>query len=678
MKLTQNPTLLSTLSGLMWLLSGWFYSPTAVSVTFTVNYSEDFADPNLNDGLCDFNLTTPELDCSLRTAIDQINQLVFNGNTGPHTVNVEPATFPGNTHQISFGSIDLTGNIRIQGIGPVPPIIEVLFINGNSYNAILVSQNDAQVEIANLEFRLQNSTAAGITASSSATVMMIEDTIFVPGSRFDEVGLNMEDGQVTCIRCLLRNGNNTAVQVTGGQLRMIDSEVRNNVLNDNDSLINGAGFNISGGQTWLLRTQVSRNESVNNGGGIYLNGGLLNLVNTTISNNHADRSGAGILISNGQVIIENTTITKNVANADNAGGGEGGGILTQSGGVAVMKNSILSGNTVTGVTSTNECSGANLETNGPNIIGTDPDCNPVLVTGPPAIRATVPLSILIRDDYWGSLTTDQVTSALHPAVDAGDASQCSADHDLDPATAQIPLVNDIRIGDRPLDGNFDAVVDCDLGAFELNCAIDGTDDDIDGVGSLCDNCPSDANPSQMDTDGDGIGDACDTRYVLNVSTSGDGTVTSSPTGINCGSTCSADFLEQTLVTLTPSAATGFAFVTWGGDCSGNGSCQVNMDQARNISALFEVSGFNLQVVLSGNGSGAVSSAPAGINCPSDCNELYTDTEAVTLTPDPDPGFQFLNWAGDCSGNTCQVTMDNERRVLAVFADSDTIFIDGAE
>jgi hypothetical protein len=70
---------------------------------------------------------------------------------------------------------------------------------------------------------------------------------------------------------------------------------------------------------------------------------------------------------------------------------------------------------------------------------------------------------------------------------------------------------------------------------------------------------------------------------------GSGTVTSNLTGINCGSTCSAQFTYGTLVTLTAAKAAGSSFAGWSGEgCSGIGTCQVTMTQARNVTATFVV------------------------------------------------------------------------------------------
>lgn len=79
-----------------------------------------------------------------------------------------------------------------------------------------------------------------------------------------------------------------------------------------------------------------------------------------------------------------------------------------------------------------------------------------------------------------------------------------------------------------------------------------------------------------------------TRYSLSLTLAGtgSGSVTSSPAGIDCGSTCSAGFPDGTEVTLSASPATGSAFDGWGGACSGKGSCQVTMEAAKSVTATF--------------------------------------------------------------------------------------------
>jgi hypothetical protein len=78
-------------------------------------------------------------------------------------------------------------------------------------------------------------------------------------------------------------------------------------------------------------------------------------------------------------------------------------------------------------------------------------------------------------------------------------------------------------------------------------------------------------------------------YTLGVTKAGtgSGTVTSSPAGISCGATCSAPYVAGTVVTLTATPATGWAFAAWSGACSGAGACQVTMSAARDVIATFE-------------------------------------------------------------------------------------------
>ncbi|MTW22404.1 InlB B-repeat-containing protein [Allochromatium palmeri] len=72
-----------------------------------------------------------------------------------------------------------------------------------------------------------------------------------------------------------------------------------------------------------------------------------------------------------------------------------------------------------------------------------------------------------------------------------------------------------------------------------------------------------------------------------------------------------------------------------------------------------------------NGSGSVTSNPAGIDCGQDCTESYLGNADVTLTAIPISGAAFGGWGGDCAASgtdsTCTLTMETARTVSASFA-----------
>jgi photosystem II stability/assembly factor-like uncharacterized protein len=158
--------------------------------------------------------------------------------------------------------------------------------------------------------------------------------------------------------------------------------------------------------------------------------------------------------------------------------------------------------------------------------------------------------------------------------------------------------------------------------------------------------------------------------VLTVAKDGDGsgTVTSDPSGLSCGSTCTKDFAPGTPVTLTATAAPGSTFTGWSGDCSGTGAtCQLQMDTDHTATATFRANP-ELTVTTAGTGSGSVTSAPAGVDCGATCTFAFSFGTPVELTATPADGSTFTGWSGDCSGTitTCELTMNAPHAATATF------------
>jgi hypothetical protein len=88
------------------------------------------------------------------------------------------------------------------------------------------------------------------------------------------------------------------------------------------------------------------------------------------------------------------------------------------------------------------------------------------------------------------------------------------------------------------------------------------------------------------------------QYVLSVSLTlnpdilmrpASGRVVSDPAGIDCGSTCSGSYVENTAVKLTATAGSGSSFDGWTGEgceAAGTGPCTVTLSQARSVKATF--------------------------------------------------------------------------------------------
>lgn len=161
--------------------------------------------------------------------------------------------------------------------------------------------------------------------------------------------------------------------------------------------------------------------------------------------------------------------------------------------------------------------------------------------------------------------------------------------------------------------------------------------------------------------------------VLTVNKSGNGMVTSSPSGISCGTDCSQSYTSGTPVILTQKPASGWSFSGWGGACSGKGSCTVSMMSSKSVTATFTQDQVIYTLSVSTSGSGTVKSSPSGISCGSECSESYTIGTPVALTANPASGWRFSRWSGcsDISSPICYVTMNYSRDVAATFIQNST-------
>ncbi|MCU1230985.1 MAG: hypothetical protein JWO97_3869 [Acidobacteria bacterium] len=163
--------------------------------------------------------------------------------------------------------------------------------------------------------------------------------------------------------------------------------------------------------------------------------------------------------------------------------------------------------------------------------------------------------------------------------------------------------------------------------------------------------------------------AC-TAVTVRTAGSASGTVTSKPTSLNCGSTCTATFATGTAVTLTANPSSG-STVTWSGcDSASGATCTVNATSNRTVTASFGVAASQtLSVSRVGTGSGTVTSNVGGLNCGAICSASYSRGTSVTLMAYAASGSTFSGWTGcdSASGTTCTLAMNSNRNVSASFS-----------
>jgi hypothetical protein len=171
------------------------------------------------------------------------------------------------------------------------------------------------------------------------------------------------------------------------------------------------------------------------------------------------------------------------------------------------------------------------------------------------------------------------------------------------------------------------------------------------------------------------------QMALTVNRIGNGTV--GGPGIDCGVTCASSVLKGKNVTLTAKPGAGWAFSTWVGDCAGIPACSVIMDKPQTVTAVFVQPSLPvhkqhaLSILVTDStgpgcqiGTGTVTTTPSSLACTKSgnlaafCTTQFDEGASVKVNESVGEATSFANFSGDCSGQSCEVTMDADRRVVA--------------
>lgn len=293
---------------------------------FTVNMTTDAVDANTGDSICDSDLGTPGLQCTLRAAIQEAN-----ATAGANTIDFD-TSIDGTSIVLSLagtsednaatGDLDIKGDLTITG-------------NGSTKTIIDANRIDRVFEV--LEF----------------TVVFNDLTI--------------------------KGGN---INTDGGGIYNYGATTLNRVrVTDNRVGRWGGGIYeatfFAAGSMLIKNSTIDNNTSLDNGGGIRADYPIT-IENSTISGNKSNLDGGGIY-ANSAVTLNHVTVAYNNADDNNAGGGNGGGLYRFSN-TLTIQNSIIAQNTVGSSGSAPQCGGT-ITSAGYNQIGDITGCTITLTTG---------------------------------------------------------------------------------------------------------------------------------------------------------------------------------------------------------------------------------------------------------------------------------------------------------
>lgn len=387
-------------------------TPVAHAATIIVDTVDDEVN---NDG-----------DCSLREAVRAANldQAIDNclAGSAADTIILSAGDYMltingSNEDNALTGDLDITEDLTITGAGRANTSIDA-----NGLDRVFhILSGDVQISGVTI-------TNGDSGANTGGGILMGGDVLILTNSR------------------VTNNTGSSGIYILSSTLRMLNSTIDNN---DNKGIV----VNIASEVT-IVNSTIRHNTTLFEGAGI-TNAGVLTMTNSTVTNNSTVNSGGGIWNNGGTISLYNVTVTKNTADSDGNNSGDGGGIYNTDG-ILAAQNTIIGGNTdASGSSSEPDCSGI-LTSGGYNLVQDTSGCTITGNTTGNLLNVNPQLGPL-QDN--GGPTLTHALQADSPAIDAGNSAGCTDSEGQE-------LTEDQRNYVRPIDGDGDGEIDCDMGAFE--------------------------------------------------------------------------------------------------------------------------------------------------------------------------------------------------------------------
>jgi hypothetical protein len=162
------------------------------------------------------------------------------------------------------------------------------------------------------------------------------------------------------------------------------------------------------------------------------------------------------------------------------------------------------------------------------------------------------------------------------------------------------------------------------------------------------------------------------EFALTASTAGTGSGTvKCQVGAGSPGPCAAKYPQGTVVILSAVPNAGSEFVEWTGDCTGSGSCEVTMNSAHNVTAIFNLVPRTLTITPAGTGAGTVQCKFNGGSAGA-CTSPQPNGTSVEIIATANAGSTFAGFssgtgsASSCSTSPCSFTITANSSVTATF------------